>query len=354
MTSKLNAGFSKELRLSSRERFRRVMIFEKVDRVPFIPDGFAGMWQETINKWYGEGLPIGMVLEDYLHFDSREMIHIDFNVIPRFVPRTLEEDNNYRIRLNENGIVTRRRLDHTLGRMPQFLEFPVKNYEDWEKIKKRFDPQDIRRYPLNWGEELFEYYNSTSSIVGLQYSGFFAQARELLGMERLLVSFHRYPKLIHNIMDFWIDFLIETTREAVEKIKIDYIVIWEDMGYKNGPHISPKTFEEFMLSNYQKLTKFLRKNGKEIILVDSDGNNDIILPLFLKGGVSGIYPLEVTAGEDAVALRKQYKKLQMIGNLDKAALAHGKREINCRVAELMSLFVSRDNVTSRSAFLNTC
>jgi uroporphyrinogen-III decarboxylase len=211
--------------------------------------------------------------------------------------------------------------------MPQFLEFPVKDYSDWEKMKKRFNPNDIRRYPKNWGEELFEYYNATGSIVGLFLQGFFGQARAFLGLERLSVFFYKYPKLIHEIMDFWSDFLIETSREAVENIKIDYVTIWEDMGYKNGPLISPRLFQEFMLANYKKLTNFLKKYGIDIILVDSDGNNDVITPLFLEGGVSGIYPLEVAAGEDAISLRKQYKRLQLIGNLDKRALIYGKEAI---------------------------
>lgn len=314
-------------KMFARERFQRVMHFERPDRITFIPDGWAGYWRETINRWYGEGLPIGMTLEDYFSFDPREMIPIDFGLIPRFVPKVLEENANYRIQINEKGIVTKRMLEHTLGRMPQFLEFPVKDYNHWKKMKKRFNPTDIRRYPKNWGRELFEYYNTTGSIVGLFLPGFFGQARDFLGVERLLVSFYKYPKLVHEIMDFWGDFLIETSREAVEKIKIDYVTIWEDMGYKNGPLISPRLFQKFMLLNYKKLTDFLRKNGIDIILVDSDGNNDALIPLLLEGGVSGIYPLEAAAGEDAIALRKQYKRLLLIGNLDKRALIQGKKAI---------------------------
>ncbi|MEM2145068.1 MAG: uroporphyrinogen decarboxylase family protein, partial [Candidatus Jordarchaeaceae archaeon] len=262
---------------------------------------------------------------DYFHFDSRESIPIDFGPIPRFVPKILEENVNYRIQIKENGIMTKCMIEHTLGRMPQFLDFPVKDNGDWEKIKKRFIPHDIRRYSKNWGEELFEYYNTTSSIVYLHIPGFFGKARELMGLERCLISFYKNPRLIRDIMDFWCDFLIETTKEAVENIKIDYITLWEDIGCKNGPLISPKLFEEFMLPNYKRLTSYLRRSGVDTIFVDSDGNNDAIMPLFVDGGVNGIYPLEVAAGEDAIALRKRYRKLILIGNLDKRALIQGKK-----------------------------
>lgn len=33
--------------------------------------------------------------------------------------------------------------------MSQFLEYPVKNRKDWEKIKERFNPTDPQKYPLN-------------------------------------------------------------------------------------------------------------------------------------------------------------------------------------------------------------
>jgi hypothetical protein len=92
----------------ARERFQKVMHFKKPDRLPFVPDGWAGYWTETINRWYGEGLPIGMTLQDYFGFDRRELISIDFGMIPRFVPKVLEENPNFRIQVNENGVVTKR------------------------------------------------------------------------------------------------------------------------------------------------------------------------------------------------------------------------------------------------------
>lgn len=42
----------------------------------------------------------------------------------------------------------------------------------------------------------------------------------------------------------------------------------------------------------------------------------------------GLYPFEVAAGSDAVATRKKYgEKLAIIGNIDKRALAKGKKDI---------------------------
>ena len=64
------------------------------------------------------------------------------------------------------------------------------------------------------------------------------------------------------------------------------------------------------------------------ILVDSDGNVNELIPLWLECDINYIWPLEVAAGNDAVALRKQYgKDLILGGNIDKRALIKGKEAI---------------------------
>ena len=208
----------------------------------------------------------------------------------------------------------------------------MKNQDDWEKMKSRFNPKDIRRYPKAWGDELIEYYNMSDHPVELEFDGFFFFGRHLMGWQKLLTAFYRDPDLIHEIMDFWAHFLVETFRKAVENIKIDYAVFNEDLAYKNGPAISPKIFEEFILPNYKKVTSFLRSHGIDIIAMDSDGNFEVLIPLLLEGGINCLEPLEAAAGMDAVALREQYdKRLLLIGNIDKLALVKGKKAIEKEV-----------------------
>ncbi len=110
------------------------------------------------------------------------------------------------------------------------------------------------------------------------------------------------------------------------------------MAYKNGPHISPKLFREFMLPCYKKVTDFVRKRGIDIVMVDTDGNHDVLMPLFLEGGVNCLYPLEVASDMDAVTLRKTYgRKLLLIGNIDKRALTLGREAIRREVEKKLTL-----------------
>jgi len=63
-------------------------------------------------------------------------------------------------------------------------------------------------------------------------------------------------------------------------------------------------------------------------MVDTDGNHEVLTPLFIEGGVNCIYPLEVQVGMDAISLRKKYgRELRLVGNIDKRALSGSKDAI---------------------------
>jgi uroporphyrinogen decarboxylase len=329
------------------------MHFQKVDHPPFCE--FLGYWEEAVNRWYREGLPTWVTvswsgpseylgtgvsgsrsisgvsaLTDYFGLEKRERISIDFGPIPRFPRKTLEETERSYVEVDEAGI--KRVAMKTGSTIPGFLEHPVKTREDFKKIKKRFNPQDPRRYPKAWSEESIEHYGDISVPVGLVFPGFFGQGRTWMGLKNFLLTFFRDPKLIHEMFDFWTDFLIETMRPVVEAKVLDYAGYWEDMSYKNGPHISPSHFREFMLPYYKRVSDFLRRNGVDVITVDTDGDANLLIPLFLEGGVNCLYPLEVQAGMDAVKLREEYgQKLLLIGNLDKKALIEGEDAIRAEL-----------------------
>ena len=83
-----------------------------------------------------------------------------------------------------------------------------------------------------------------------------------------------------------------------------------------------------MMPRYKKMTDLLHSNGVDIIYMDSDGNLNELIPLWLEVGINYVWPLEVAAHNDAVGLRKKYgKNLILGGNIDKRALAKGKEAI---------------------------
>lgn len=116
--------------------------------------------------------------------------------------------------------------------------------------------------------------------------------------------------------------------------EVDLVIFWEDMCYKSGPMISPEHFKEFMLPYYKEVTDFAKEVGIKSFWVDTDGNCEILIPLFIESGINCLYPFEVQAGMDIIEVRKKYgKKLCILGGIDKRALAEDKKAIEKEILD---------------------
>ena len=128
------------------------------------------------------------------------------------------------------------------------------------------------------------------------------------------------------------DFVIATLEPVLAKVQFDFAMIWEDMACKAGPLCSPAMYRRFMLGPLRRVTDLLHRHGIAHIIVDSDGNNDLLIPLWLEAGVTGLRPFEIAAASDPVAVRRRYGNALVIqGGIDKRALAQGKEAIDREV-----------------------
>jgi len=332
--------------MNDKERFLRTLKFQKTDRPVFTE--FLGFWSETVNKWYSEGLPFTVRndgegkmsnfavsvgtssyfkgISEYFGFDrcyhAGCALDVDFGPLPRFIRETLEETDRYRIERDEAGIIKKTLLVDVS--IPGWVDFPLKSREDFEEIRERYNAHDSRRYPKNWDEALFEFIRKTNPLLGIAFPGFFGQLRSFMGLERMVSLMFKDKGLIHDVLNFWESFLVETLREPVSRIGVDYAYIWEDMCYVNGPLISPRLFEEYMLPHYKNVNRFLKEHGVKIVMVDSDGDCRKLIPMMIEGGVDCLTPLEIQSFMDPVKLREEFgNRLSLIGGVDKRALIKG-------------------------------
>lgn len=335
--------------MTSRDRFQAIMSFECCDRSL---DWENGIWLTTVNEWYKQGLPkqegepdsinitgriYFSILDKYLNMDEApKAIPIDLRPKPAFSYEVYEETDNYIVARNEWGIKMKVAKDGDT--MPHFLERPVKNKADFDRLKERYQLNIKERYPDNWNELLIEYKNRTYPLSASDFPfGIFGFARELMGPEALFYAFYDEPELVKDIMNFTADYLIAVWEKALVEAKPDFFRIWEDMAYKSGPLISPELFREFMLEPYKKLTGFIKDCGCKNILVDCDGNVTKLIPLFIEGGVTGLYPFECMSGMDVVKVREAFPKLQMWGGINKRVLAASKEDIDAELEYKMSI-----------------
>src|SRR3989304_7274544 len=127
------------------ERFKAVMEYRPVDR---LPNHEVGVWGQTMDRWQQEGLDIynlhwdWFTGEEFLVMDAREFIPVNFGMLPGFEEEVLEQTDRYVIKRQWNGIVTKALLEGTAhgtrASMDEYMDFPVKDRDDFRLLKKRF------------------------------------------------------------------------------------------------------------------------------------------------------------------------------------------------------------------------
>lgn len=212
--------------------------------------------------------------------------------------------------------------------MDQRLQYPARDRASWNEFKRRLTPKSSRRYPEHW-EDYKRCARDRDYPLVIPCGSLYGWPRNWIGFENIAVMFYDDPALIHDIMEYIAEFVIELITPALRGIgDLDGAVFWEDMCFKTASMVSPNMFREFMLPRYRRIVEVLLRHDVDVIMVDSDGHVDELIPLWLEAGINGIYPLEVASGEDPVALRKRYgRDLVMWGGLDKRVLSRDKAAI---------------------------
>jgi hypothetical protein len=330
--------------LTNKERFMNVLSFKSFDRVPNFE---IGAWEQTTQRWEMEGLPTGLNTgnffggNEYFKLEGIDCLNLDALVpYPPRADRIIEEDDRYVLFSDAFGRVRQALKEGTVGgtrmSMDHYIRFPVTNRQSFLDIKQGYSGDFHERYPKNW-EELKEKARKTTNPLTLLDPmqgtfGFYSMLRNWMGTEGVSYLIYDDPSLVEECIEFLCDYIIRLLTKALTEMHFDLVYIHEDMCYNAGPLVSPKTFRSMFLPYYKKFVDCLKSNGVRIVLVDTDGNFDKLIPCFLEAGVDGFGPIEIAAGMDPVRLRKEYgKSLCMLGGIDKREVAKGKGEIEAEL-----------------------
>ncbi len=325
--------------MTSRERFMASLRCQPVDRFFRYEHG---PWPTTRERWVNEGYPPDARFESYFGMDPLLRIGINSGYTnspyhPQFESKTLEETAEYRVYSDSDGVVKKELTTARDTSMPQFIRFPVTDRGDWAAVKARLNPADAPGRVGNV-DRLKEACANTDVPTMLPICGIFGHARNLFGDEGLSYVIFDDPALFAEVMDNWLGLYAALVTELTRSVRVDCILVWEDMCYKNGPLISPEHFRQFMSPCYRDLITLARKNGVEAILVDTDGDCRKMIPLFLEAGADALMPFEVQAGMDVAQIREEFPSLGIMGGIDKRALAGSRDAIRREVDRVLSRF----------------
>jgi hypothetical protein len=299
----------------------------------------TGYWPDTIERWRGEGLPAGKEPWEAAGITYYDRAPVNARFCPPLPQQVLSESDGKRVIRSDEGVVKEESTGRTA--FPRFISHPVSCLADFEALQERFDPNTPQRFPPDWQEQTAALRDRQHILVmGCLDISFFGWHRDLMGLENLLLAYYDQPQLIHAISRQHLHFLKTLYARVLQDVEFEFIFMWEDMCFKNGPLISPALFREFMVPYYKDLIGFfkdLRPDYK--VIVDTDGDAALLLPLFIECGVDGMMPFEVAAGMDIRSIAQDYPKLFIFGGLDKRELAKGRAAIDRELeAKLPPLF----------------
>jgi uroporphyrinogen decarboxylase len=316
-------------KLTHRDRFRRLMHFQTVDRGVHWEFGYL---EETMSRWHEEGLPEEIhgngPVEAYFGVDPTAGVPVSLGLVPPFTGETevLEETEGRRVVRQPDGTVLE---EQTKGRhtIPHYIKFPIAGREDWARWKERLDPADPKRFETDW-EKVGRELAGTDKPVGIGIGSFLGWPRNWIGFENLALMCYDDPGLVREIVGTLGEVIYRQLEAALRHCEVDYASGWEDICFRNGPMVSPAMFEEMVIPHVRRVCGLLGEHGVTVIWTDCDGDIRPLVSLWLEAGLNCMFPLEVAPGSDPVALRKEYgHQILLRGGLEKYRMAKGRKEI---------------------------
>jgi len=189
------------------ERFRALMSFQEVDKLPRWE--WAMWWDRTIERWYGEGLPVDLTdiftIHDYFGLDPYKQYWFSTT------EATIEAAQHH--------------IEGVVSNMDDYLNHKQYLYPDHGKAIEGMRP---------W----FKRQQAGDAVIWITLEGFFWFPRTMMGFVKLMMAYYDQPELIHKINEDLLDFNLKILDQIAKIGKPVFMTIAEDMSYNNGPMIS--------------------------------------------------------------------------------------------------------------------
>jgi len=283
--------------MNSRERFLETMRYGAPDRVPYLEEGLR---EGVLDLWRKQGLPRDKDFSQIFSFDKREEIEPDLD------PR------------------------------PDFSRWPTSR-SDLNLFRRRLDPTDPKRLPTDWAARVQAWKTRDHILTLWVHRGFFLSmgVRNWRRFTEVMLLLKTDPQFIHEAMAVRGQFSARLAEKVLEAVDIDAAVFVEPIGGNDGPLISPKMYEEFVLTHYEPILDVVRRNGVETIILLTFANPRLLIPSVLKWGINCLWASESNMETmDYRGLRREFgRNLRLIGGIDLDALRRGKEAIKREVEE---------------------
>jgi len=100
----------------------------------------------------------------------------------------------------------------------------------------------------------------------------------------------------------------------------DALWVWDDLGFKQRPFMSPAMYRALLFPAHKKLFDFAHSCGLPVVL-HCDGYVEALVPDLIEAGINCLQPIEIKAGMDLLRLKQRFgDRIALIGGMDERVL----------------------------------
>ncbi|MCL4192357.1 MAG: hypothetical protein KJZ87_11545 [Thermoguttaceae bacterium] len=201
---------------------------------------------------------------------------------------------------------------------------------DWQDVSQ------IRDEALAWGRHY--------AILGGDWSPFWHDAIDLLGMENLYLKMYDAPELVDAVLAHLADYYATVSQRIFDAAAdaLDVFFIGNDFGSQTGPLLSPAQFERFMLPHLARFIDLGHSYGLKVQL-HCCGGFEPLIPAMIAAGLDSLHAIQPCCrGMDLATLKSRYgTKIVFNGAIDSHhVLIRGTpesvRKRTCEVLRIMA------------------
>jgi len=153
-----------------------------------------------------------------------------------------------------------------------------------------------------------ERFDRQYAILGGDWSPFWHDLIDLLGMEEMYLKMYDEPELIDAILAHVVDYYAAVSERIFDAAgaAIDIFFIGNDLGSQQGPLLSEGMFRRFLLPHLARLIDLGHAHGLKVMLHCCGGFAELI-PAMIEAGLDGLHALQPScAGMDLRQLKETF------------------------------------------------
>jgi len=138
-----------------------------------------------------------------------------------------------------------------------------------------------------------EQYGGKYAILGGDWSPFWHDAIDLLGMENLYLKMYDEPELVDALMERIVDYYAAVSQRIFDAAAdaLDVFFIGNDFGSQTGPLLGKELFARFILPHLKRLIDLGHAYGLKVMLHCCGGFAPLI-PMMIQAGLDGLHAVQ--------------------------------------------------------------